>query len=405
MGCNLLFKKVIINLLLIISILVLNFQFAISDDELEEAGFVYYEAIQQSSQKSQVVQKNLKVEALAAIVIDSYSGRVLFEKNAYEKRSIASTTKIMTAIVAIEKGNLEDIVTISKRSAAVGGSTINLKQGQKYKLRELLYGMMLNSGNDAAVAIAEHIGGSVEGFALLMNEEAKLIGAKNSCFVTPHGLDTEGQYCTAFDLALITKYALRNKIFSEIVKTKSAQIPGKSLSNTNEMLFGYSNTDGVKTGFTGEAGRCLVTSVSRGDLRFISVVLGCATRTFRTESSRTILDFAFNKYKLYSICEKDMSFGSIEVYKGLEKSIDAYSLSGLKYPLDSEEYMNLKKNIVLPTIMNAPVENGLNVGKIEFFTNDKKIGEVELYTKTKVDKKEYLYYLGDILKFWCKMAG
>ncbi len=241
--------------------------------------------------------------AKSAIVIDQETGRVLYEKNSHEKLPMASTTKIMTLLVALEKGNLKDIVTVSKRAASVGGSSIWLSPGEKIDMESLLYGLMLNSGNDAATAIAEHIGGSVENFAKIMNEKAKEIGAYDTHFVTPSGLDIgiDDHYTTAYDLALITRYAFRYPKFAEIVSTKEKTIPweGKEwdryLRNKNKLLWIYEGADGVKTGFTNKAGRCLVSSATREGRRFIAVVLNSPPMW---EDSIKILDYAFSKYKL-----------------------------------------------------------------------------------------------------------
>lgn len=196
----------------------------------------------------------LGVSAQYACLIDSLSGKVLYEKNAYARHSMASTTKIMTALVALENGNMDDVVTVSANAAGTEGSSIYLKAGEKITLQNLLYGLMLESGNDAAIAIAEHIGGSVERFAEMMNEKAASIGANNTQFKNPNGLDEEGHYTTAYDLALITREALRNKNFAEIVATKQKTIRNldesfpRSLSNHNKLLSLYSGCDGVKTG-------------------------------------------------------------------------------------------------------------------------------------------------------------
>ena len=198
--------------------------------------------------------KALGVSAQYACVMDSLTGRVLFEKNAYARHSMASTTKIMTALVALESGNTNDIVTVSANAAGTEGSSIYLKAGEKITLKDLLYGLMLESGNDAAIAVAEHIGGSVEGFAELMNQKAKAVGANQTQFKNPNGLDEDGHYTTAYDLALITRAALRNKDFAEIVATKRKTISngeesyGRSLANHNKLLTIYKGCDGVKTG-------------------------------------------------------------------------------------------------------------------------------------------------------------
>ena len=218
------------------------------------------------------------INARSAIVMDLDTGTILYEKNAYRKRPMASTTKIMTGIVAIENCSLDEDVTISEKAGHMGGSVMGIKTGTIVKMKDLLYGMLICSGNDAAVAIAEHVGGSVEGFAELMNKKALELGAFSTSFSNPHGLDADNHYTTAYDLAKITRYALKMDTFNDIVKTSEFNFNGRTFRNTNEMLLGYEGADGVKTGYTGRAGRCLVTSATKNNMRIISVVLFCDTK-------------------------------------------------------------------------------------------------------------------------------
>lgn len=345
-----------------------------------------------------------KIEAGAAIVVDMKSGRVLYEKNAHTRRAIASTTKIMTAIVAIEKGNLDDKVKVSKKAASIRGSTIHLKAGEELTLKELLYGLMLRSGNDAAIAIAEHIGGSVEGFAALMNEKVKELGLKNTQFVTPHGLDTPGHYSTAYELAQIARYALNNPTFSQIVGTQNINAAGRSFYTTNEMLGAYPGADGVKTGYTGQAGRCLVTSATRNDMRFISVVLNCSSRTVRAQSSRAILDYAFNNYSLYTLLDEADNVGYIPVLKGKADKIKVVPEKGIEMPLTEDEKNNMEVDVCLYyDKINAPVPSDLEVGYIEFLANGKSIAKVALKTDCGVERKHFIDYYRDVLGIWYKL--
>ena len=200
---------------------------------------------------------NIKISSTYGIVLDRTSKTVLFEKNAYDKTAMASTTKIMTAIIALENTQLSDIVKISKKAANTGGSTLGIYANSEMSIETLLYGLLLRSGNDCAVAIAEHIASSIEEFAKLMNLKAKELNLKNTNFVTPHGLDAPNHYTTAYDLAILTDYALKNKTFTQIVGTKSHNISiensTKSIYNTNELLGYTAGVYGVKTGFTGDA--------------------------------------------------------------------------------------------------------------------------------------------------------
>lgn len=345
-----------------------------------------------------------KIEAGAAIVIDAKTGRVLYEKDAYSRRAIASTTKIMTAIVAIENGNLNDKVTVSKRAASIWGSTIKLKAGEELTLRELLYGLMLKSGNDAALAVAEHIGGTVENFVEMMNVKARELGLKDTSFKTPHGLDANGHYSTPYELAMIARYALQNPVFAKIVATKNTTITNRSLYTTNEMLSLYPGANGVKTGYTGKAGRCLVTSVTRDDFQIISVVLYCASRNKRAESSKTILDYAFNNYRPYELLSTSQELGQVNVKKGMKSSVSVVPVEGISMPLSKEEKESLKTELTLYESINAPVYKGVEVGKIEFIANGKLIARSAVKTAEVVPAKKYGDYFRDVLDIWFKLA-
>lgn len=377
------------------------FPIKISADEISEENIPYevFSSEEPSASKSEI----RKVEAGSAVAMEYESGRVLYEKNARVKRYIASTTKIITAIVAIEKGNLNDTVTVSKRAAEIWGSNINLKEGEKIKLSDLLYGLMMRSGNDAAIAIAEHIGGSVENFAQMMNEKAKEIGAYDSNFKTPHGLDVEGHYSTAYDLALITRYAIQNPTFAKIVSTKQITIGNRVFENTNEMLGLYPGADGVKTGYTGLAGRCLVTSAKRNNMRVISVVLYCQSRAKRAESSRIILDYSFNNFKKYTLVNKEDNYGTIKVLRGKKPNINVKPIEDKIMPLSDEEIAGLQKEVELPESLQAPVYAGIEVGKVIYKLNGSVMAEVPLKTVDTVQKKDVKDYLKEIFIAWGRL--
>lgn len=397
---NILNRKITAAITCIFFIISLNFV-ALADDFSEDEP---YEEIFSTKVSDLTVSKPPKIEAGAAIVIDMKSGRVLYEKNAYSRRSIASTTKIMTAIVAIENGVLSDKAKVSKRAASVRGSTIKLKVGEELTLEELLYGLMLKSGNDAAIVIAERIGGSVEEFALMMNEKAKELGLKNTQFKTPHGLDTPGHYSTAYELAQIARYALNNPVFSRIVGTQSKSITGRSLYTTNEMLGLYPGADGVKTGYTGQAGRCLVTSATRNNMRFISVVLNCSSRSVRAQSSKSILDYAFNNYKLCSLLQRDEYIGTLPVIKGKSDRVPVIPVEGVEMPLTEEEKNNMQVEFDLyNNQLTAPVHPNIEVGYIRFSANGKMIAQVALKTKSGVMKKLFWDYYRDVVGIWYKL--
>ena len=249
-----------------------------------------------------VEEAELKLTSTAAILMEQDTKRVLYGKNERKKVKIASTTKILTAIVAIENNSLEDMVVISKKAAGTGGSTVGLKSGSEVSLKSLMYGMLLKSGNDCAVSIAEHVGGSIENFVKMMNEKAYEIGAKDTNCTNPHGLDTEDNYSTAYDLALITCYAKTNETLAKMLGTKSTTLPfgsaPKYLSNTNRLLFTYEYCDGGKTGFTNISNRCLVATATKEDLKIVAVVLGANTTDIRFSETKQLLRYGIENYKI-----------------------------------------------------------------------------------------------------------
>lgn len=340
------------------------------------------------------------LNAKSAILVEAKSMRILYEKNAFVKRQNASTTKILTAIVAIEMGNPEDVVTISSKAANIGGSTINLKKGEKLKLLELLYGLMLKSGNDAAIAIAEHIGGSVEEFMDLVNKKAKEIGANNTHFTSPHGLDEPDHYTTAYDLALITSYCMKNDLFRQIVSTAETYISDRHLRNTNDLIFTYAGANGVKTGFTNGAGRCLVASANRNGMEVISVVLGCDNKTTRFRDSRILFDYAFKNYEMVKLVETGEVIKSINIKKGLKQSINAVAGETIEIPLTKEEKEIMEKKYNLLEVINAPVNKGVIVGTLYYVCHGDALAEVDLLIEEDVCKKGVFDFFTDIFKEW-----
>jgi serine-type D-Ala-D-Ala carboxypeptidase (penicillin-binding protein 5/6) len=380
-------------------VLFLPLQQVLADDYLEEEPVVGAFA----PEKMTVGAKPPRIDAQAGIVMDLQSGRVLYEKNAYTKKSIASTTKIMTAILALENGNLDDTVTVSKRAAAVWGSSVGLKTGQSYKLRDLLYALLLRSGNDAAIAIAEHIGGSVEEFANMMNSKAAELGANSTSFRSPHGLDAQDHYSTACDLALMARYALNNPVFSQIVGSRSAYFSGKEIGNTNELLGLYPGADGVKTGYTGQAGRCLVASATRNDWRIISVVLGCPTRSKRALSSKNILDYAFINFKPQILLSQGEFISEIPVYKGNRKSVEVTAAEQIVLPLKEEEAEGIERIVELPDMLEAPVMEGDTVGTLKFVLSGEVLAQSPLQVTNPVRRLTMSDYFDEVLQRWYRL--
>lgn len=342
-----------------------------------------------------------KLNAKNVILVEADSMRVLYEKDAHVKRSNASTTKILTAIVAIEMGNTEEVVTVSQKAANIGGSTINLRRNEKIKLLDLLYGLMLKSGNDAAVAIAEHIGGSVDEFMELVNKKAKEIGAQNTHFTSPHGLDNPDHYSTAYDLALITSYCMKNDLFRDIVSTAETYISDRSLRNTNDLLFTYEGTTGVKTGFTNGANRCLIASAKRDGMEVICVVLGCDNKTARFKDSKVLLDHAFNNYKKVNLINEGDILKNISINKGMASNVNAISLENIIMPLTEDEKSKLEYKYVYSEKLDAPVEKGTVVGELYITCGDKALAKTSLLLEESVEKKGIFNFLKDIFQQWC----
>ncbi|UYO01748.1 D-alanyl-D-alanine carboxypeptidase family protein [Paenibacillus sp. PSB04] len=321
----------------------------------------------------------LGTHAQAAALIDVTSGRLLYSSHGDDELRIASLTKIMTAIVAIEHGKLDSEVKVSKNAFGKEGSSIYLKLGEEMTLENMLYGLMLRSGNDAATAIAEHVGGSVEGFVYLMNEKARMLGLSHSHFMNPHGLDEEGHYSSANDLAKLTAYALHNPVFKEIVKTPTKKVPNPNESwdykwdNKNKMLRLYEGADGVKTGYTKKAFRCLVSSATRNGQQLVAVTLNDGDDW---NDHGRMLDYGFEYYPLKQLTEKGESV----------QGQDLVVSQTFQYPFaDGEEAQVNKKLVLYPEAEEgAPdLRFGLR-GKIEVSLKGEKIGEIPVYRKGSV---------------------
>lgn len=342
--------------------------------------------------------KELNLNCVAATILDQESGRILYSKNGNKILPMASTTKIMTAIVAIERGNIKDVVTVSTKAASVPGSSAGLRAGDKVTLEELLYGLMLKSGNDAAVAIAEHIAGNVQNFVKLMNDKALEIGALNTSFITPHGLDAEDHFTTANDLAKITAYAMKNDLFAKIVATKeiSSGITGPfkySYNNINKFLFRVDNSDGVKTGYTGNAGKCLVASVRHKFGRYICVVLNSADRW---KDAEKLVQYASKKYIFIKAFDRNEIIKNIPLYGGTEKNIFAQTKSDLYLPILPEEKNKIKVELFSPSVLFAPIAKDEIVGNVVVKIDDIIISKSPLISDRDVRRKNFIDMIKDV---------
>ena len=341
----------------------------------------------------------LPVSAKAFVLMDPISGRILLEKNSEEKRAMASTTKIMTAIIALERGDLKSQVKVSSKAASVGGSSFHLNSGEVLSLGNMLYGLLLPSGNDAAEAIAEHIGGTEENFVQMMNEKALELGALSTHFKNPHGLDDPKHYTTAKDLALIARYAWNIYKFREIVQTKTKEIKDgnypRQIFSTNRLLWEFQGADGIKTGYTGNAGKCLVASADKNSFQLISVVLGTHNHFI---DSHTLLDYGFNNYKLTPLIRKNKYCTTVSVQRGFIEDVGLVTKDDISLPLIESEIV--KFNLVVPKKIIAPVSKGEQIGELQVYIGNDLAYSASLIAMKEVRIKKYNDILYKILRFW-----
>ena len=348
---------------------------------------------------------NANNTAKSMIVMETLHDRTLYSKNQFEKLPMASTTKIVTALTVIE--NVEDLdktIKIPKRATLVEGSSIYLKENEELTIRQLLYGLMLQSGNDAALSLALEVGeNSLEKFAQMMNETAKKCGANDSNFVTPHGLDDKNHYTTAYDLAKITSYALKNETFKEIVSTKSYKIQSsenttaRTLINKNKLLSSLEGCIGVKTGYTSRAGRCLVSACQRGDMQVVCVVLNCRPMF---EESIDLINRAFDEYKMCEILPRYKCISDISVENGKSSSVKIYNKNGY-YVVEKEN--NLDKYSVIynyPKNVKAPIKKDDVMGTLEIYYDKNLIFTENLCSIENVETLDSNDKLKEILDKW-----
>lgn len=397
-------KKIFYSILIFLLIL-LNFSTVCADDVDNEVDFEDTIEVTASN-----VSELPKTNSRRYIVYDRISKSMIIGKNEDIKSAMASTTKIMTTIVILEKADLNETVTVSAKAGGIGGSRLGLKRGDKASVRDLLYGLMLRSGNDAAVALAEHVGGSVKGFAKLMNEKAIELGLTNTHFITPHGLDDANHYTTALELAKLTDYAMDNETFAKIVGTKSTTIyinnQPRQINNTNELLGVLNGVVGVKTGFTNNAGRCLVTETKRNNMDIITIVLGADTKKDRTKDSVNLIEYTFSKYKMYNLEEqiikefnkwKNINEKRILIIKG-KTSNPKLALGAIEkatIPICDNDKIEYSINAL--TEIEAPVEQWNVMGTLTVKINGEILENIDIVNVNEVQKRDWKDYFKIVL--------
>ena len=396
-------------ILIIIFLIISTFNFSFADDYTEDniSIDVNAEITETATQTSDTLDAS-SINSRSCIIYDRNSHMVLYGKNETKQVKMASTTKIMTSLIIIENCSLSETIEISQKAAGTGGSRLGLKTGDKITIKDLLYGLMLCSGNDAAVALAEYAGGDIQGFAELMNQKASELGLKNTQYESPHGLDSDGHYTTAYELAVLSDYALKNETFAKIVGTKNYTVTingyPKNLSNTNELLGYLNGVYGIKTGFTNGANRCLVTACKRNDMDIICVVLGADTKKFRSQDSIKLIEYAFKNFTY--INANDIAVNRFENWKNENlKYLDINKSSSNSFELEiktcknpilsinKNEIDNIKTSISINTNPEAPISSNTVIGNLTLNIDDSNLITLDIINTNDIKRKNIPYYL------------
>lgn len=395
----------IFTILLLASILILlfNTNFSYAEDLIDSG-------ILQNTENT--INDNLKIYSDAVILIENQTGKTLYEKNSEQKMYPASTTKILTAILSIEKGNLNDKVTVSKTAIAQmkpGYTSAYLSEGEIISVEDLLKVLLINSANDASNVLAEYISGSIDSFVTLMNEKSKELGCTNTHFVTTNGLHDDNHYTTAKDLAIIARYCMQNETFRKIVSMKKCVIPATNKSeeriykNTNDLInptsgYYYPSCIGIKTGFTSEAKNCLISACSKNGLQVIAVVLGASItenhKSARYVDSKTLYDYTYSNYSIQNIAKASSVIETIEVKNATDKtkSLDLKLEKDLNVLVNNKDNENIKTEIVLKDNISAPIATNSVVGNITYIVGADKY-TINLLASHDVEKKENIIWI------------
>ena len=361
------------------------------------------QTLQKASGKTGKTLDVNKLLARSACVMDASTGRVLFGKDADKQMPQASTTKIMTCIVILEQAELSDTVTFSKHAASMPDVQLGAGTGESFVLKDLLYSLMLESHNDTAVALAEHVGGSVEGFAALMNAKAEEIGLTNTHFVTPNGLDADTHYTTARDLCLLSAYAITNEAFLEIIQTPSKTIHNTSksktysLSNKDRFLTSYKGAIGIKTGFTADAGYCFAGAARRGDTTLVSAVLACGwppNKSYKWKDSKTLMDYGFGTFSSKEFLIETPKFQAVPVANGTDAAITpifANPIEPFSLLVSENDSITVEYNMV--SALTAPVRQGDILGQAIVRLNGEPLEELPIIASSSTEKRTFSYFL------------
>lgn len=347
------------------------------------------------------------LRAKYACVADASSGRILYQKDAGKKAAMASTTKIMTALLVLESGRMNDTVTASSRAASMPKVHLGMRKGYRYRMKDLLHSLMLESHNDTAVAIAEHLAGSVEQFAVKMNQKAKSLGMNSSHFVTPNGLDAKGHFSTAADMCRLAAYAIQNKAFCSLVQTKSyhfSDISGKhtySLTNRDAFLSYYDGALGIKTGFTGDAGYCFVGAARRNNITLTSCVLACGwppNKSYKWVDTRALMDYSFQNYTKSELPLQNLASAKIPVEDGKKNTVSC------RQPPQSFTLLSRFDTITvlydLPEKLYAPIRENSPIGTVSFYINNELYKKESVFPSESIEKSGFSDTIGIVFNLW-----
>lgn len=365
--------------------------------------------LKQKHNQNASTKEELTLYARSAALMDASSGRVLFSKDGDKEMAMASTTKIMTCMIILEHAKMDDIVMFSSNAAKQPDVQLNGLEGEQYYVKDLLYALMLESYNDVAVALAEHVGGSVEGFANMMNQKATELDCKHTHFVTPNGLDADTHYATAEELCKIAAYAIKNEEFLKITNTTSYTFSeiknGRTftVSNKDQFLNLYEGAIGVKTGFTNDAGYCFVGAVDKGNKVMISAVLGCGwppNKTYKWSDTIKLMDYGNKYFSTKTFFDKKISLPGIAVYGGKKQYVKLkYKQSTYSMLSDGSE----KEKILLeiPEVLIAPVDKRTPIGTIYYYIDDEIVNTEEVYPVNSVNAIDFSFLVDTLKKIWC----
>jgi len=360
-------------------------------------------------------QNQPDIQAASAILMDAASGKILYEKNSHEKLEPASLTKIMTLLLAFEaidsgKVKLTDKIKVSERAWKTGGSQVFLGPGEEQTLETLLKCITVASANDASVAVAEYIGGSVEGFVKMMNDRAKELGMNDTHFVNPHGLSAPGHITSAYDVAIMARELVKHpKVFEwstlwmDYLEHTDKPRNATMLANTNKLLGKYEGLDGLKTGFHSKAGYCFAATAKRGNFRLISVILNASNNKQRFEETVKLLDYGYGHYNSVLVVEKNSIQKNLPVEKGLIRNVDIVAASDFSLLVEKGKEGGITTKVEVPEILYAPLKKGTRVGKLIIEQNDQIMGEVDLVVSIDVEKASILDMIKKLLSNWLSL--